>query len=71
MWHRSAARLPDHPEIRAAERFGVPNEAVPVCPACGEQADVFYLTAFGDILGCDGCIERRDAWDVLAEWEED
>lgn len=36
----------------------------PVCPACGEECSTFY-TAFGNVIGCDVCIESMDAWEAL------
>lgn len=59
--------FPDHPAIREAERYGEPDELFPICPVCGEEADTFYKTDYGNIVGCDNCITKVDAWDEIDE----
>ena len=36
---------------------------MPVCPVCGEETDTYYKNKDGAIVGCDCCIEARDAWE--------
>ena len=58
-------QIPDHPDIACALRTGYPEPvAFPRCPVCGEETDVFFRNCrSGEILGCDNCIEERDAWE--------
>ena len=35
------------------------------CPICGEEVDALYVSADGDIVGCDNCISYKEAWEVL------
>lgn len=59
--------IPDHPEIRCAERTGYPSwlqePKTPVCPICGAETDTFYKNKDYDIVGCSECIHISDAWD--------
>lgn len=61
-------QIPDHPEIRCAERTGYPSWAqepkIPVCPCCGAETDTFYeVEATGEIVGCAECLRPVDAWE--------
>lgn len=60
--------LIEHPVITRIERTGWPEgmepSEGPVCPVCGRECEDVYLDRLGDIVGCDGCLTRRDAWDV-------
>lgn len=62
--------IPDHPVIRNCKRYGYPDgpeeEHISVCPMCGKEAEVFYITrenAIQDILGCDKCVKEIDSFD--------
>lgn len=45
-----------------------PEKYTTVCPVCGtENVDVFYEDMNGDIVGCDECITKLDAWDYVQE----
>lgn len=58
----------DAPDIRRTEETGYPTEAKwPVCPVCGEECEKIFKDAWGNILGCDNCVEELDAWEVLNE----
>ena len=35
------------------------------CPICGEEVDAVYVSADGDVVGCDNCVSYKDAWEVL------
>ena len=61
-----------HPDITAAERYGYPRrpdpEPVPVCPVCGAEAEWFFRQGREqNIVGCDQCVVRTDAWEDLCE----
>lgn len=44
-----------------------PEEPLPICPVCGAETDTFFQDKYGDIVGCDECIKRLDAWDYVQE----
>ena len=49
---------------------GCPNhpEAVIVCPVCGQECeDLYVVESTGDVVGCDQCIQKKDALDVMQE----
>lgn len=58
-------QITDHPIIRRLEMCGelTPSPDAPICPVCGEEADDFYEDRRGNILGCDWCIKKVDAWE--------
>ena len=64
-------QIPDHPDIRAAERTGYPasratDPATPTCPICGAETDTFYEDLVtGDIVGCAECLRSVDAWERM------
>lgn len=63
--------IPDDPRIRDAEMNGYPADDPVICPCCGEEAEKFFFYNGGtDILGCDNCIDIRDAWEVKQEEED-
>ncbi len=41
-----------------------PEAPVPRCPVCGEECHTMYRGIYGDISGCDGCVEALDAWEA-------
>lgn len=65
--------LPDHPTIRSMELRGYPTgmtERIPTCPVCGEECEDYYRDRTTlEILGCENCIEKISAYDVM-EMEE-
>lgn len=40
---------------------------VPVCPCCGEECIVLYRDRFGEYVGCDSCVEEKDAWELMED----
>ena len=38
------------------------KERMPVCPCCGEECECVFENDFGEIVGCENCIVRLDAW---------
>ena len=59
--------VPDHPIIRNMERTGYPDGKEPPqphCPVCGEECETIYLDRYGAYVGCDVCVETKDAWEV-------
>ena len=58
--------IPDHPAIARTLRTGYPGgETYPTCPVCGEEADTYYKSREGDILGCDCCVDKLEACDLI------
>ena len=56
----------DHPVIAAIERTGYPRPyRQPVCPVCGEACETLFVSQFGDTLGCEHCVMKIDAWDMV------
>lgn len=55
--------LPDAPWIRDAEINGMPEDPPPLCPVCGEEAEDYYIDLAGDIIGCENCVRRKDAYE--------
>lgn len=41
-----------------------PEYDVPHCPVCGQECEILYRNRYGEIIGCDDCIESIDAWEV-------
>ena len=59
--------IPDHPVIQNMERTGYPDgkePKYPRCPVCGEECETVYRDRFGTYVGCDICMETKDAWEV-------
>lgn len=62
----------DHPVIWNMEQTGTPDgkpDICPACPECGTVCDTLYLNRFGEIIGCESCIARVDALEVLCREE--
>lgn len=59
----------DHPEIERTLRTGYPHgePIYPHCPVCESEADTFYKNTHGDIVGCEECLHRVDAWEETSE----
>lgn len=45
------------------------KEEMPRCPVCMAETDTFKRNYWGEIVGCDECIEDVDAWDWKRERE--
>lgn len=61
--------IPDDPIIQNMERSGYPDgkePPQPICPVCGDECGTLYIND-GQIVGCENCIETRDAWDLLVD----
>ena len=59
--------IPDDPVIQNMERTGYPDgkePRYPRCPCCGEECETMYKDRFGASVGCDDCVETKDAWEV-------
>ncbi|MBP3539353.1 MAG: hypothetical protein J6J62_05870 [Oscillospiraceae bacterium] len=59
--------IPNHPAICNTERTGYPSGqelGYPVCPVCGAECETVYKSRYGAYVGCDVCMEARDAWSV-------
>ena len=42
------------------------------CPVCGKEAESFYIDQRNDeILGCEHCVECRDAYEWMQDHAED
>ena len=64
-------QIPDHPAIRHAERFGMDEGPVPICPVCGAECETIFRDKKSlEILGCDVCIDSLDADSVNACFPE-
>ena len=66
--------LRDHPVIENMMATGYPdgNEPTyPICPVCGSECeDIYKHPQTKEIVGCDICIIRMDAYDCEALFEE-
>lgn len=54
--------------ISNLERTGYPNgepPQYPVCPVCGEECNEVYTYTNNEIIGCDCCVNIRDAWECV------
>lgn len=60
--------IPDHPVISNMERTGSPDgkdPTYPRCPACGEECEIIYRRySDGECVGCDACLQTKDAWEA-------
>ena len=61
--------VPDNPIIRDAERNGMPEPSVPICPVCEQECEDIYLDADGNVTGCDNCVRIKSAWVIRARFE--
>lgn len=67
-------QIPDHPDIREAEAYGMPpydDGPEPTCPICGAECETIYVDKHGDEVGCDKCISTVSASDWQQINEED
>lgn len=59
----------EHPDITRMNKFGTlstEDEKPIFCPICGEECESFYKLD-GDIVGCDMCVEKVDAYEEMTE----
>ena len=58
----------DHPAIQNALATGFSDGVRywPHCPVCGEECDTLYIDRYGEVFGCEECVETRDAWETHA-----
>lgn len=59
--------IPDHSVIQNRMRTGHPDgrEPVePVCPVCGEAAEVFYTNKTFRIVGCCCCLTETEYFEI-------
>lgn len=47
-------------------RIDPPENPYPICPACGEECNTYYYKD-GEIIGCDQCVDTKDAWEVMID----
>ena len=58
----------DAPDIRMTEETGYPTQARwPRCPVCGEECETLYKDQYGEVFGCDQCVETVNAWEAEDE----
>jgi hypothetical protein len=58
----------DAPDIRMAEETGYPTQSRwPRCPVCGDTCETLYKDQYGEVFGCDQCVETVDAWEAEDE----
>ena len=62
--------LPDHPDIRKAERDGYPDFNPVKCPCCGEECDTIFLYDSRTAFGCENCVRSQDSWDWFLEMRD-
>ena len=44
------------------------KDRYPTCPICGQECEtLYYDKKHADVVGCDECLETRDAWDYLED----
>lgn len=58
----------EHPDVTAIRRTGYAKGHEPVeylCPVCGAACEKVFVNFYDNIVGCDRCIEERDAEDEL------
>lgn len=60
----------EHPGISNAVRYGhpEPEPSWPHCPICGNECETIFWSKFGEVVGCDECLEKQDAWDYKKEF---
>ncbi len=63
-------KLPDAPWIRDAEPDGPPEPKPVYCPVCESECSEIFFGPTGDVVGCDECISKQDAYEWAAEEAE-
>lgn len=59
--------ISDDPIVSSLLRTGSPpwdRQPAPICPICRAECETIYRDAFGQIVGCEECIEKKDAWET-------
>lgn len=59
--------LPDAPWIRDAEINGMPEAETIYCPVCGAEDPDYLIIVDGDVVGCECCTQRVNAYDWLMD----
>ena len=59
--------LPDAPWIREAELYGEPEAETIYCPVCGAEDPEDFILADGDVIGCECCTKKVNAYDWLMD----
>lgn len=58
----------DAPDIRRAEETGYQTQvSFPRCPVCGDECETLYKDQYGEVFGCNNCVETVDAWEAEDE----
>jgi len=47
-----------------------PTKSNPICPLCGCECYTIFLR-FGEVIGCDECVDNEDAYEWMKEQEEE
>ena len=60
----------EHPEITNALLTGYPHgePKYPRCPICGDECEAIYWSKFGEVVGCDECLTKQDAYEYEEEF---
>ena len=61
--------LPDAPDIRQAELFGIDEGQDVYCPICGEENPEWFYEADGEIIGCSECVHAVDPFDWMERYQ--
>lgn len=64
--------VPDPFDIARAILTGYPDVEPkwPRCPICCKECETIYWSKSGEVVGCDECLEKQDAWDYQKEFED-
>ena len=58
----------DAPDIRMTEETGYPTQVrILCCPVCGEECEKSFIDFWGNICGCENCVEEKDAEEALED----
>lgn len=44
-----------------------PEDPMPVCPFCGEECETVYLDVNHNVIGCNNCIQEKNAYEWRME----
>lgn len=44
--------------------YGVHDDPCPTCPICSEECEWIYKDANNEIVGCDNCVSKIDAYEI-------
>jgi hypothetical protein len=59
--------LPDAPWIRDAELYGDEEPEKIYCPVCGAEDPDDFIIADGDVIGCECCTKKVNAYDWIID----